>query len=1594
MIIEDEKKMIDYLKKNPGRIGVIGEKLLNQESEKKSNGEKSKIFELLEKQGKCRLYTGSTDAARNNKYLMLEHLKVNPGRIGVIGDKLLEKELEKSENGEKSEIFELLEKQGKCRLYKDSSDTTRNNEYLMLEHLKINPGEVGVIGEELLKQEIEKRKNGEKSKIFDLLEEQKKCNIYINSLDYIRNNEYLMLENLKINPGKIGVIGDSLIKQELAKRENGQKSEMLDLFDEQDECIVYNNSSDFIRNNEYFIFKRLQRHPGRIGTIGENLLKQELEKREKGQQSKILDLLDKQGKCIIDSGSNENAKNSEYLMLKNLEAHPGRIGVIGDDLLKKELEKRKRGEKSNILDLVEKQGKCALYTDSSQYIRNNEYLVLENLKANSGRIGVIGEELLNQEIEKRKNGEKSQIFDLLEQQKQCIIFDTSPDYIKNNEYLVKKYLEFESEVKLDRIGQELLQKELDKGFYLDSQNNIKTHNSEIIKKILKLRDNGKLKIASLPEVFSNNVDFMRYLVEEDINNLGYLNEKVFKEIWKDENIRKEAEENFLLKPDNSEFVKNNEELIQISLKKDMLTLNYVGEKHFEEYLDKYENKFFIRLDAIEHVKSNPKAIQYTIKNKPALFRNINQVIIINEFNKVITGEESELFEQVIKSIGIKNKSDFFDTLKRIYDKNNSVFENFNINLMKDYYMPIRSSFNILCDDRNIQDRITDISKRNKKDMAILGKILDSVSLYNDNISKKDLFGDIIAGMASGEYKELIENIRSTELKEDDIEKLGWLFCNKNYFSIKTYEDVQNLDNIINQICERIMNNPEEDFSEYPLINKMSPLTRMEHAVMMKSGYMMGINEAVKLQEMFLPLFDGIDESSLTDEELAIFTELQNFKYIRTLEDDDALEFCREFYNIVSQEQELKTYKAESYQTDILCNLATRLYNEKCYKPLEKHEINTVTYRGTDIPVYNAGTEFSMLIHVVGAYNSDSRNVESYKKSWNRPETQKHGFSAGYIGNGMLGTARIESVIYGFNQIENGGLIAAAPWDIASVTTRNGYIPVQSIDTLNKLSKGNRVKVCNPEKQLLNTRHTHNEIILERNMIQKDGSLKKRQPDYVVYIVDNYDELEVELDPHWKETKKAALEFGIPIVIVEREKCAQKEAKEIEQMLCECKKENDMQMAVDTLNKLQTNIAGCREYNVDIQNRYFPDSKTHELLDRIKDILHKDLSEKNYEKFKQDYEIAIKFEEEEKQKWKITGRNNRTDFKGYDHELFKKELQEILESNKKEVQVMEEKLDVERILDKDDEDIQKLQYSSKISECIKNNEQMTTKEVIDIMNAHNIEDEIKDIKSTGLYDERKAHSIHHIQDVTIFGAILGHKLGLSEHEMPLLIEACKYHDSGRTDDNNYEHADKSQQIAKERLEGKYSADDIGIIRAAIMYHEFYDKDKDESDIFFGKICKKYEVKPENIERARYIADILKDADALDRCRFVNRAELNPNFLRLEESRSLVEVAKKINEGYAKQICEQKGYLDDDEIKQEIQQFGYLSTERRIRKTGILHNNTEKRNIRNKAISVKAIGKRTFPASKREDRDLMLNILEREQTIERQEELEIEPKGVIK
>ena len=69
-----------------------------------------------------------------------------------------------------------------------------------------------------------------------------------------------------------------------------------------------------------------------------------------------------------------------------------------------------------------------------------------------------------------------------------------------------------------------------------------------------------------------------------------------------------------------------------------------------------------------------------------------------------------------------------------------------------------------------------------------------------------------------------------------------------------------------------------------------------------------------------------------------------------------------------------------------------------------------------------------------------------------------------------------------------------------------------------------------------TRHNHNEVVIERcKKSTNSNATYKRQPSYVVYVVDSMDNAEnFSLDnPLYRETLQAARDFHIPIVIIVR-----------------------------------------------------------------------------------------------------------------------------------------------------------------------------------------------------------------------------------------------------------------------------------------------------------------------------------------------------------------------------------------------------------------------------------------------------------------------------
>lgn len=155
-----------------------------------------------------------------------------------------------------------------------------------------------------------------------------------------------------------------------------------------------------------------------------------------------------------------------------------------------------------------------------------------------------------------------------------------------------------------------------------------------------------------------------------------------------------------------------------------------------------------------------------------------------------------------------------------------------------------------------------------------------------------------------------------------------------------------------------------------------------------------------------------------------------------------------------------------------------------------------------------------------------------------------------------------------------------------------------------------------------------------------------------------------------------------------------------------------------------------------------------------------------------------------------------------------------------------------------------------------------------------------------YQELFLHSSHHVANVTEFAYIIGKAEGTLGDDLDLLVQAAKYHDSGReasewVSDN---HADPSAEHAALELSktGKYSPEQIAMIKVAIRYHEHGEMYKNQFDNqYFSEVAALEGVPSDKLEHAKLMCIYLKDADALDRVRLGN---LDTNYLRTTVAKS--------------------------------------------------------------------------------------------------------------
>ena len=610
------------------------------------------------------------------------------------------------------------------------------------------------------------------------------------------------------------------------------------------------------------------------------------------------------------------------------------------------------------------------------------------------------------------------------------------------------------------------------------------------------------------------------------------------------------------------------------------------------------------------------------------------------------------------------------------------------------------------------------------------------------------------------------------------------------------------------------------------------------------------------------------------------------------------------------------------------------------------------FPGSSTKVYTlkAGQEFYVLLTNLGAYNDYDTIPTNYKDDWNKPLYTSHAFCASLVSNQMLGTAPLKHACLGFSHIPESSLLLQAPFDIGSSDAITKLYPESVVD--HKM-----IEYLFPREMINRTRHTHNELCIER--LEND---RKLQPDYIIYMTESYQEellqkwatyskselatlskseqLEYK---RWKEATKAASDFELPILIIDRKKIRENEYHYLQNLLKDFTHDPQPEKMLEILTRFENNRSGYRNY---WNSTGFEDQDIAKIIENI----HLTIANLPYVSTKKEYyHYLLNWlrNETNENNLRKGGHNGKLEL-GFDTFHEKEYLMAMLSNLDTTVTFSYQ--DIMTLLDEvkinDLNDLMALldlnqftRESHLVSQTHEYPNQLTIERLIPRvakLNNDYFASSFNDPLLSEAYSNfpNPAHDKRHLTNVSLFAAlIMEDKLKSSEDKslIPLVIEAAKYHDCGRKSDYPQEHAEPGALKFASLFKDKYSLPDLALIFTAIICHEYnfvsktiperqaelkeysqavfeyallnlyatgspnnFNHSYTEKD--FPDICKKYHQDSEQLLEKNYLlVTTLRDADALDRTRFTRNSgsALNPDFLS-EEAKSYIDFSYQLAE----------------------------------------------------------------------------------------------------
>lgn len=427
---------------------------------------------------------------------------------------------------------------------------------------------------------------------------------------------------------------------------------------------------------------------------------------------------------------------------------------------------------------------------------------------------------------------------------------------------------------------------------------------------------------------------------------------------------------------------------------------------------------------------------------------------------------------------------------------------------------------------------------------------------------------------TSQFKTLSSDLVDCDLSSDILDKIIYVFTNNNIdFDISTLDELQNMDN-------KLLQYVSDSIKKYQEPNCEKNIDDLKSLILLRC-YGIEFDYAKSILNRYD--LSGIKIENGCQSYLSIYESIVH------IVNEKNIDKLLEIYNVIDKNSDFKlNYMETALLEDGLRNIFLRQLNEETFRCNQKFRVDD------GVKIYDAGDEFKIVLTSVGAYQLEFKENINYYEYWNNKSIQSHGNCCSLVANNNLSTASIKNVCFGFTDFPEGSLLLSGPYDLNSTPTSK-KINIQDYFS----------KLMSIDNLINNTRSDYNELVFERRNLSKNKIEFKKNPDYIVFFeefenvdyneIDEETKLLIEKQKNiYENSKQAAKDFNIPLVVINREKCAKNELTKINEMVSEYADTKSPALINKIITEIENNRVGLRNPHHYLRDMYF----SAEIIEKI------------------------------------------------------------------------------------------------------------------------------------------------------------------------------------------------------------------------------------------------------------------------------------------------------------------------------------------------------------------------------------------------------------